>query len=439
MDELLSNCSNIPFCASPWAEGVLGANGEYRVCAKLPPLFSLDWRELGLENTFNSTEMQNIREMMIKGEIPHANCQTCIDTNTVRPLNAILKRAVFIAINELKKIDESIDYSELNSIFEHLKLKNWDEDAKEQIEKTRSKCSALSIDHPELTGYLDKLLKVLLICESFLKRDLVVPVIASMRQVSLKSKCNARCIHCPGLFAGWINSDLELNEKYYDEAFSHIDDITDFFMNGAEYLFVKNWKNISERLRDAHVKTAISTNGILLTKSNIKHLIDYECMDSLNISLDGGTKETIESIRVGLNFDILMRNLTFLFQYAYEKKYQFMLSFSFVMMKQNYSELPELIKMISELKYSVSPDNLYPTVCFGCSTLDHDNIPGYNEFVSEQSHDLIENSELQDIFVKCQEYCDMYNVKLGVLRDYGINSFINAGFPLPTRAPHHRN
>lgn len=433
-----SDIEKYPFCAAPWAEGVLGINGELRPCSKLPTnLLQLDWRETGLENAYNSKAMIQFREKIIAGTPPHPYCQTCIDTGTTRLLDVSLKRAYRVAINEMKKINDVLDYSVIYQIKSILSMRCSSNKSMQQIDDFRSICNDWAYKHPEIKGYISKLLVVLRVCESYLNRDITVPVIASFRQVSLKLKCNAKCIHCPGKYSGWINSKSKLDVEYYDEAFSHEDDITDFFMNGAEFLFVDDWKEITKILKRANVKAAISTNGILLTKSNIKYLIDNECMDSLNVSLDGGTKETIETIRSGLNYDILMKNLEYLFKYAYEKKYQFSLSFSFVLMKSNYTEFPELIRVMSELKKKISPDNIYPTIGFGCASLDQNDVPGYNEFAAAEHIDSIEHEELKKVFDKCKQYSDLYNVSVEIFVKYNIDSYISEGYPIPKRALHH--
>jgi len=425
------------FCAAPWAEGVLGSNGMFRPCAKLPDILKLDWREIGLEKAFNSEAMRRFRQKIIAGVPPHPICQTCINTGMTRQPEISLSKGCSVALFEIKRINKTLDVTKLNTIYRILKYRLLSEESRKHISEYRSLCYSLAKDYPEISAYLGKLLKIVLICESYLKQELTVTVIASLRQVSLKAKCNAKCILCPGKYSGWIFSDAELDEKYYDEAFSHGDDITDFFMNGAEYLFVKNWQEITNRLKKVNAKPSISTNGILLTKRTIKYLIDNESMNKLTISLDGGTKETIESIRVGVNFDILMKNLDFLFRYVYEKKYSFTLDFAFVMMKRNYTELPEMIRLFSEMRSKVSSEKIYPILGFGCSSLDPDNVPGYNEFAAEEHMDSIDPERLREIFDKCKEYSETYGVSVGLFKEYSINSYIEAGYPIPKRAEHH--
>ncbi len=70
-------------------------------------------------------------------------------------------------------------------------------------------------------------------------------------------------------------------------------------------------KKLASRIRAAKklgLKVIVSTNGSLL-KPQIANDIINSGLDELHISIDGHTKQTYESIRIGLNFDQVLSNV----------------------------------------------------------------------------------------------------------------------------------
>jgi hypothetical protein len=427
------------FCASAWAEGVLGNHGEFRICAKQYDSIE-NWQIIDLAKVYNSKNAKLFRKNVIKGIPPNAICKNCIDTNTTRNLSIILYRGTVRALkgvrNNIK--ENNFNFQQLETIYQILNNNYWTPELWLKVKKYKIYLNNLIKKYYHAKPFLLKLKKIIKICESYFNRTLTVPVIIAMRQVSLKNKCNAKCIHCPGKYNGWIFKDDALEECYYKQSLSYPGDITDFFMNGSEFLFVKNWQYFAQLLNEANVKPSISTNGILLSENNIKYLIDKQYLDELTISIDGAKKETIESIRINVNFEKLINNIKYLLSYAKEKRYYFTLTFSFVLMKRNYKEFPEMIKLICDMKKDMNIEMNCPLINFGCTDLDPFDISGYNEFVSDEHIDNIDLHELINMFKKCKEYSDFYNVPVFVFKVYDINNFISAGCPIPQRAMHHK-
>ena len=423
------------FCAAPWTESVLNHDGALRVCAKLGAI--TDWLKLGLKEAFNGKAYQDFRFKVANGIIPNSICKNCVETKTTRSLSEALANSIESIKHDIKFRIESYELNEILRIYRILKNEAGNGQLKDSINAYRRTLGSLSYKYPVIAPYFSKLEKLLDVSVSFYNKDLIAKVIAPYRLVGLKSKCNARCLHCPGRYNGWIDREDDLDEKYIDEAFSFSDDITCFFMMGAEFLFIKNWKKISLILKDAYIKPAIGTNGILLTPDTIRFLIDNKICNLLNISLDGGTKETIERVRVNVNYDKLIKNIQYLFSYAYEKKCNFNLNFSFVIMKSTYKEFPELIKLMCETKKKINGSSFFPELSFGASNFDPFDIPGYNEFVKTEHITLVNEAELKKMFNRAREYSEKYNVYVGVYKDYSIKNYIDAGYPAPTIAGFH--
>jgi radical SAM protein with 4Fe4S-binding SPASM domain len=81
-----------------------------------------------------------------------------------------------------------------------------------------------------------------------------------------------------------------------------------------------------------------NTNGLLLVEERVKLIVDAG-IDLVIISIDGATKETYEKIRVGGNYDILMRNVERLIEYRKEKgRSKPLIRLQFVKMAENIQE-----------------------------------------------------------------------------------------------------
>ena len=99
--------------------------------------------------------------------------------------------------------------------------------------------------------------------------------------------------------------------------------------------FIKSIKDL------ANVRFSIQTNGLLIKKMYQRHLVLFKKLDVLNISIDGATKQTYESLRRGGSFEKIIENLEFITEL--DKKFKVRLHC--VVQKKNYKEMYEYIKL----------------------------------------------------------------------------------------------
>jgi len=98
-----------------------------------------------------------------------------------------------------------------------------------------------------------------------------------------------------------------------------------------------------------NVKTATTTNGLMLNETNAKRLVKSN-LSVLHISIDAVKDRTYREIRVGSNFDRVIENIKCLNHYKKQyKKENPVLSLEFVAMKKNIEELPEFIHLAKSL------------------------------------------------------------------------------------------
>ena len=164
-------------------------------------------------------------------------------------------------------------------------------------------------------------------------------------QIEVTSICNIRCKQCYINYLGPLRPGFmrfDAFKKIIAENFNYwhtirLWGIGEPFMNQDIMKIVEYEKGLGNACN-------ISTNAMLLDENKIKRLIELK-LDKLNISIDGGTKETYEDIRVGASFDKLLDSMELLQKFNKNKTIR--LSVTNVLMKKNMDELKELVRIIN--------------------------------------------------------------------------------------------
>jgi len=420
-------------CAAPWVEGVLRADGNLLICCRNSTSLG-NWQKSGLASLYNNDLIQNFRQRITNEIIHDKMCETCISNGTIRTIYSELFPPYKSILIKISPYIESNYMNELRAFAPVLANNEYSLHVAEKIAHIRTIVADMIKEKESIELYLKKILIILNIAESYYKRKPIVSEIIPFRQVSLKAQCNARCIQCPGIYTGSVVNGLDMPEEFIEEAFSHPADMINFFMNGSEFLYVNGWKDIASTLKQNAVELGISTNGILLTPANIRYIIDNELSRNINISLDGAIKETVGSIRVNVNYDKLLKSIEFLFNYAEKKCYELNVSFSFVLMKRNYKEFPDMIDLISRLRQkacSQSSKTFYTELFFNCQSLEGMSNEAYNSFLSKEHISLANRTELVSMFNKCRMLKDEHNVSINILYSYSIDKFLEYNYPIP--------
>jgi len=155
--------------------------------------------------------------------------------------------------------------------------------------------------------------------------------------------CNLRCVMCPhsmpdeGFDKGMMSFDLA--KKIIDEGSKEGLYSLKLNMRGEPLLNKHLIDMVSYAKEKCVLEVMFNTNGLLLTEEKIRDLINAG-IDLIIISIDGATKETYESIRVGGNYDLLEHNIRFLSDYRKKKRLRKpIIRLQFVKMKENIHEL----------------------------------------------------------------------------------------------------
>lgn len=157
------------------------------------------------------------------------------------------------------------------------------------------------------------------------------------------TRCNFHCPHCTKGYDPYMALDLEkgLLHKSLDSLLSYVTsaEITGF----GEPTIGRNYLELVERLSSRGVRIDFNTNTSTMTLSHLEMLI----LSNAHIiySIDGGTRETFESIRAGGSWDHLEWVLHATHRLRSILGGESTFSITFVAMRRNIEELPFIVEM----------------------------------------------------------------------------------------------
>lgn len=433
--------------------------GDFKACCKNPTDMG-SWRNDGVAKVWASEKYRSFRKAIAAGEYPDVFCETCCLNGTAQSLRQLIQKPLRdyetslrnhlgVRIYSVARLREiflrgrlRIGIRSIDRLRNILEKRSEDDETRlvlADYRKFLDQCDKLVelLRSPSDLGiYISKLRAIGDVIEDFIRGNVVPAVVAPLRQGNLIAICNARCIHCPGLFTEEITEGAlmpdgsrfkEMSEGDIEKCFENEGHIFDFFMNGSEFLFNKNWQMVAARLKKQGVRVRVSTNGMLLNERNAIALIDNEYLGKLNLSLDGSTKETIEQIRQRVDFDRVYENLTFLLEYAEKKNYVFTFSMSFALMDINYRELPRFVELADKF-YKRNP-KIKPSIMV--QPLAKKGAAEYLDFVTEHHPSRIDKKELDAAFIEMREKSISTGIPVFVFFTWSLADFIIKGCPIP--------
>jgi len=164
------------------------------------------------------------------------------------------------------------------------------------------------------------------------------PEFPSQIVVDVTQYCNLACIHCPHsefvkskAFSG-ANLDTELHKKLIDEVATDglgICQYLRYTAHGEPLLHPKIEEMLEYACKNSKTKINVTTNGMLLTESKAKKLLDIG-VDVFDISIDAFTNETYSKIRINGDLDKTRANVLGLINLIKKYHYKTKVVVSFV-------------------------------------------------------------------------------------------------------------
>ncbi len=164
--------------------------------------------------------------------------------------------------------------------------------------------------------------------------------------VTLTNKCNLKCIMC---FAG--EETFEISDKNLEEIKNIIPYLENISWMGGEVFLYKDFIDILKWASQYSVRQEIITNGLLLSESVIKTLLEKHI--DITISIDGTSKEVYEDIRRNGRFETLLNNLSVLNKIKKEIKTTSRFRLNAVIMKNNYKNIPDFLELAYKYGFDI--------------------------------------------------------------------------------------
>ncbi len=171
----------------------------------------------------------------------------------------------------------------------------------------------------------------------------------------INTKCNQRCSYCPPMGESYIDAMGEISIANLEDVFSnlHYLNIKHLRISGGEPLLHRDFDNILKILPDLRQRgmtVHLNTNGVYLDKYLNEKLLDS--IDYLRISLDTLDENKYHKITGTNKLDVVIKNI------RKAKKLNINITIIMVLMKLNFSELPDMIKFARTEKINLKLSDL---------------------------------------------------------------------------------
>lgn len=120
-----------------------------------------------------------------------------------------------------------------------------------------------------------------------------------------------------------------------------------FHINGEPFLYNKLPELVKSSKELGFDYSFVTTNGSLANEETLARIIDAG-LDSIKFSINAGKRETYKLIHGADDFDKAMDALKFLWKYREENKREYKIFVSCVGIKDNFKELEEFNRVVSQ-------------------------------------------------------------------------------------------
>lgn len=201
-----------------------------------------------------------------------------------------------------------------------------------------------------------------------IRADSTAPDWPKRLEFSLSNTCNLECVMCRGEFSSAIRSRREhlpplvspYDDGFFDEVVDFLPHLAEARFFGGEPFLARESFRIWDLMIDLglEVPCSVTTNGTVLTPA-VERVLEH-LQVSLGVSIDGTTKETVESIRKNASFEQIMANLRRFREYARDRGTR--LDLTFCLMTRNWKEFGDYLAFADEWDCAVYINTvLYPS------------------------------------------------------------------------------
>jgi MoaA/NifB/PqqE/SkfB family radical SAM enzyme len=175
-----------------------------------------------------------------------------------------------------------------------------------------------------------------------------LPTSSRSVQIECTTRCNLKCTICE--ISYWTEKGGDLKTGSLHKMLEHLPKLKRVDLTGVgEALMNRTFFNAVATLKSRGVYVTLNDNFTLMNETAARRIVGLG-VDQIFVSLDGATKETYEKIRVGANFDKVVRNVRQLMQIKREmRKKKPEVKINTVVCSTNYHELPAIVELAHDI------------------------------------------------------------------------------------------
>lgn len=153
--------------------------------------------------------------------------------------------------------------------------------------------------------------------KTIIKEEEHVSKINKTIHINLTNDCNLRCKHCYMSAGFYEKKEIDISKviSFLDNFHSATGE-TEVVLSGGEPLVYNNVFEVAQKCKEAGNRVVLFTNGLLINENNINEII--ENIDEVQISMEGISKESYETIRGYNTYKDLLRSLDLLSKHDIE-------------------------------------------------------------------------------------------------------------------------
>ncbi len=198
-------------------------------------------------------------------------------------------------------------------------------------------------------------------------------------------ECNLHCIMCRDFVRTHTKEYLKTLNDQIENVFLPMCKDADavYFAGNGDPFASRHYRKLISAIasRYPHMKFLLHTNGILCNEANCAKLGILNQIDSVLISVNAAKKETYEKIMIGAKRERLEENIEWINR-RIENGSINALHFSFVVQKENYTEMAEFVEFARKHRASCRFTLCHPEPCSTLSKCSDNEIfnPNHPEF-----------------------------------------------------------
>jgi len=187
----------------------------------------------------------------------------------------------------------------------------------------------------------------------YFKKDVPMDLVKNLR-LAIDESCNLRCPSCrTGMVfhkqGSAYNLGIKLADKINEWLHQCEHQLNVHMGSDGDPFASKVYRHFMEHTpKKDNIKYSILTNGLMFKEFNqrIPHVMNN--LHDLGVSIDGATKDTYEKLRLGGRWDKINENLECISEL--KEEYKFRLVLHFVVQKDNYQEMKEMIMLAKKYR-----------------------------------------------------------------------------------------